>query len=61
VKREAYEELHRLLVAGDPVVLATVTRTSAESGIATRLGAELLALPDGRVLGRIRIGSRGRA
>jgi xanthine dehydrogenase accessory factor len=53
VKREVYEELHRLLVAGDPVVLATVTRTSPESGVTTRLGAELLAPPDGRVLGTL--------
>ena len=53
MKREVYEELHRRLDAGDPVVLATVTRTSAESGVATLLGAELLAEPDGTVLGTL--------
>jgi xanthine dehydrogenase accessory factor len=53
VKREVYEELHRRLDEGDPVVLATVTRTSVESGVATPLGAELMAEPDGRVLGTL--------
>ncbi|MGA7836187.1 MAG: XdhC/CoxI family protein [Acidimicrobiales bacterium] len=53
MKRELYDELHRLLDAGTPTVLATVTRTSADTDTATRVGDELLARTDGPVLGTL--------
>lgn len=53
MKRELYDELHQRLDEGAPVILATVTRAIAEPGVVTRVGAELLAQPDGRVLGTL--------
>jgi xanthine dehydrogenase accessory factor len=48
-----YAELRRLLLSGEPVILATVTRVGDEAGAATALGAKLLVRPDAPVLGTL--------
>jgi xanthine dehydrogenase accessory factor len=53
VSREIYNELRRLLLSGEPVVLITVTRVSDEASELTPLAAKLMVRPGAPVLGTL--------
>jgi hypothetical protein len=53
VSREIYNELRRLLLSDEPVVLVTVTRVSDGVGEKTLLAAKLLVRPGAPVLGTL--------
>jgi xanthine dehydrogenase accessory factor len=53
VSREIYNELRRLLLSDEPVVLVTLTRVSDGAGEKTLLAAKLLVRPGAPVLGTL--------